>query len=380
MGLALTTSPAYPAADHGGARLEPLPFTALQGWDADDHAAAFSSFLRTCRAIAQGAPAIRLAQATSPELRAVCHRALEFSAPDRTEARRFFERWFTPHLVRPDTGQGFLTGYFEPELPAARESSPDFPIPLLSRPDDLVTLAPGETIPGGDPALQAARTTPTGLVPYPDRGAIEAGALGNHAKPIAWLRDAVDRFVLQVQGSGVLRFSDGGQMRVSYAGRNGHPYTSIGRILVQEGHLPLAAMSLESLTGWLRAHPDEGAALMRRNRSFVFFAPAPAAADAGPIGGAGVPLTAGRSLAVDRARWSYGLPFWLEGRLPGPEGHAPLRSLLVAQDTGTAIVGAARGDYFVGSGAAAGTRAGLIRHQTRFIVLLPRLAGAGEAP
>jgi membrane-bound lytic murein transglycosylase A len=356
------------------ASLEPLTFSRLAGWDEDDHAAAFAVFRRSCEAILKETPALRAASAPDADLRRVCEAAVRHDAdPSREAARRFFEAHFAPLEVRPQSGRGFLTGYFEPEYEGSLTASSDFPAPLLARPDDLISVPPGETLPGLDSALQAARRTDTGWSPYPDRAAIETGALGDRAKPIAFVRDAVAAFVMQVQGSARLRLPDGRTLRVAYAGRNGLPYTSIGRILVEEGRIPLEDMSLERLTGWLRAHPDEGRAVMRRNRSFVFFRIADELAPAdGPIGGAGLPLTPGRSLAVDRSLWSYGLPFWLDGALPlAGGGEEPLRRLMVAQDTGTAIVGPARGDYFFGSGAEAGTRAGLLRHPARFIVLSP---------
>jgi membrane-bound lytic murein transglycosylase A len=373
--LALVTMLELKAEPAGGARLEPVPFSALAGWAEDDHAAAFSVFRRSCEAIVADAPALRPADPAGNDLRAVCTAALALGgSPDRHAARRFFETHFAPLHVHPAAGRGFLTGYFEPEYDGSLIPTPDFAAPLLARPDDLVTLPQGETLPGPEPGMQAARQTPGGLEPYPDRGAIEDGALGERAKPIVYLRDVVEVFVIQVQGSARIRLADGGTVRVAYAGRNGRPYTSIGRILVEEGHVPAGEMSLERLMAWLRAHPAEGRDIMRRNRSYVFFRVADELGPAdGPIGGAGLPLAAGRSLAVDRALWSYGLPFWLKGELPRADGSSePLRRLMIAQDTGTAIVGPARGDFFFGSGAEAGTRAGLLRHAARFVVLSPK--------
>ncbi len=372
--LGLVTMLELKAEPAGGARLEPVPFGALADWAEDDHAAAFSVFRRSCEAIVADAPALRPADPAGADLRAVCAAALALGdSPGRDAARRFFEAHFAPLHVHPTGGRGFLTGYFEPEYDGSLTPSPEFPVPLLARPDDLVTLPQGETLPGPEPDLQAARQTGAGLEPYPDRAAIEDGGLGNRAKPIIYLRDAVEVFVIQVQGSARIRLVGGGTLRIAYAGRNGRPYTSIGRILVDEGHVPAGEMSLERLMAWLRAHPEEGRAIMRRNRSYVFFRVADELGPAdGPIGGAGLPLAPGRSLAVDRALWSYGLPFWLEGELPRADGASePLRRLMIAQDTGTAIVGPARGDFFFGSGAEAGTRAGLLRHAARFIVLSP---------
>jgi membrane-bound lytic murein transglycosylase A len=360
----------------GDARLEPATFADLPGWPDDDHGAALLAFRRTCAALASGRPSPRPAVAPDADLLAACRAA---AAPEAAaDPRAFFERAFQPHRVLPPGGDGFLTGYFEPEVEGSLERTDAFPVPLLARPDDLVTVAPGEGPPGLDPALAAARRTPDGFEPYPDRAAIEDGALGARARPIVHLRDPVDAFMIHVQGSARIRLSDGSVLRVAFDGRNGHPYTAVGRWLVQSGVLPLSEAIGDRLWAWLRAHPDEGRAAMRKNRSFIFFRVAGELDPReGPIGGAGVPLTPGRSLAVDRSLWRYGLPVWLDGTFPAPGGEPePLRRLTVAADTGTAIVGPARGDLFVGSGPEAGRRAGLLRHPVRFTVLLPRPAPA----
>jgi membrane-bound lytic murein transglycosylase A len=358
----------------GEVRLEVVPFSALVGWHDDDHCVAFAVFRRSCAALVNDHPALRPADAASQSLRAVCQAALALPDADQAQARGFFEANFDAVDIVPPSGRGFLTGYFEPEYDGSLTPTEAFKTPLLARPADLITVPQGETLPGLAPGLQAARRTDAGLEPYPDRAAIEDGALGGRAAPIMFLRDPVDAFVVHVQGSARIRLPDGRTRRIAYAGRNGHPYTSIGRILVERGHIPLEEMSLERLVGWLREHPDEARAIMRQNRSYIFFRVAEDLdPNEGPIGGAGIPLTPGRSLAVDRARWSYGLPFWLEGELPTAHGASePLRRLMIAQDTGTAIVGPARGDFFVGSGPEAGTRAGLLRHGVRFVVLRPK--------
>jgi membrane-bound lytic murein transglycosylase A len=375
----LSASAEVAAPTIAGARLAPVAFDDLPGWTSDDHAAAFAAFQRSCDAIFRDDPALRPAEPGSQHLRAICGKAATLAPSGAEDTRRFFEQSFAAFEVIPDTGRGFLTGYFEPEYDGALEPSAAFPTPLLARPDDLVTIAQGETLPGVAPGLQAARRTEAGgYEAYPDRAAIETGALGDRARPIAWVREPGQAFIIQVQGSARLRLPDGRTLRVAYAGRNGHPYTSIGRILVEEGRMRKDEMTLARLMGWLAANPDEARDLMRRNRSFVFFRAADELDHAdGPIGGAGHPLVAGRSLAIDRNVWSYGLPIWLEGELPLTlTTSEPLRRLMVAQDTGSAIVGPARGDFYFGSGAEAGVRAGLLRHPVRFIVLWPRPQGS----
>jgi membrane-bound lytic murein transglycosylase A len=189
-----------------------------------------------------------------------------------------------------------------------------------------------------------------------------------------YLREPGEAFIIHVQGSARIRLDDGSVMRVAYAGRNGRPYTSIGRLLVQQDEMDLETMTLEKLMGWLKDHPEPAKGLMRQNQSYIFFREASELApEDGPIGGAGTPLVQGRSLAVDRSLWAYGLPVWLDGQLPVTlDRTEPLRRLMIAQDTGSAIVGPARGDFFFGSGKEAGRRAGLLRHAVRFVVLQPK--------
>jgi membrane-bound lytic murein transglycosylase A len=350
----------------------PIGFEALEGWLHDDHGAALTAFRRTCDALLAGKVAARPAVQPPPSLLAACARVIHVK---HGEARQFFEDAFEPvRVTTPKERSGFLTGYFEPEYEGSLERASGYTVPLLSRPSDLVTIAEGESQPGLDPSLRAARRVGDRLEPYSDRAAIEDGALGERAAPVVWLRSAAEAFVIHVQGSARIRLPDGSTIRVGYAGRNGHPFTAIGRILVERGIIPLAEMNLESLMSWLEEHPSEARDLMRLNRSYIFFRVVEGLTpEDGPIGGAGVPLLAGRSLAVDRTIWPYGTPVWVSGALPRPGAPPePLARLMIAQDTGSAIVGPMRGDYFMGSGAAAGVRAGLMRQRVDFVVLRPR--------
>ncbi len=332
-------------------RLEPTSFDGLRGWRDDRVAEAWPPFLASASAIARDAPPLRPAIPANAALRAAARAALD--GVTSAQARRFFETRFTPYRVRSD---GFVTAYYEPCLEGALEPSAAFAAPILARPRDL----------GARPG------------PYPDRRAIREGAIAVETRPVLWLRDAVEVFFVQVQGSARIRLEDGRVLRLVYDGRNGRPYTSIGRILIDEGAIAPEAMALDALKDWLRAHGagrgGPADAVMDRNQSYVFFRAEADMGDAGPTGGQGVPLTAMRSLAIDRAIWPYGLPFWVEAALPGPEGggSAPFPRLMVAQDTGSAIVGPARADLFFGSGPDAGRWAGSIRHPAALTVLLPR--------
>jgi membrane-bound lytic murein transglycosylase A len=376
-------SPAAASEPFAGAR--EVAFETLDGFADEDHLAGFQTFLKSCRAIVAEDPPLRPGAAAPEALRAVCRKALAQRIESRADARQFFTRFFKAYHVPAETGgQGFLTGYYEPVIDGSLQQTEAFTTPVLARPDDLVTFLPGETPPGFDAGLSAARIGRDGAFePYPERGAIEQGALGALARPLVWLADPIEVFLLQVQGSGRVHLPDGRLLRLVYAGRNGQPYTSIGRILIQEGHIPEPEMSLARLKQWMRAAGQKngkaGAALMWRNKSYVFFAiddkldPAE-----GPIGGAGIPLDSLRSIAVDRTLWPYGLPFWIAADLPW-QGSKPsgFRRLMIAQDTGSAILGRARADIFFGTGTEAGTRAGDIRHRGDFFVLWPRTQEMG---
>jgi membrane-bound lytic murein transglycosylase A len=352
-------------------RLATLGFESLAGWNDDDHLAALRAFERSARPLATGRESARPAESASPELIAAARASLCENALTARAARRFFETSFRPFRVIPDDGEGFLTGYYEPCVPASMIETEIFRWPILARPADLVTFAPAAAPAGFPEGVSGARRLRDGsLAPYADRAEIEAERLD----PIVWLRDAVEAFLIQVQGSAQVEFPDGRRARLAYDGRNGLPYTSIGRILIDTGEIAESAMALSSLKVWLRNDGERGLRLMRRNRSFVFFRLVEDFdAELGPVAGAGVALTALRSIAIDRTIWAYGLPFWIEAELPwADETPQPFRRLMIAQDTGSAIVGPARADLFFGSGEAAGARAGAIRHKSEVVVLLPR--------
>jgi membrane-bound lytic murein transglycosylase A len=352
-------------------RLEALDFERLAGWSEDDHLATLRTFERSARALTAGQNGPRKARPASPALLANADAALAAAISGERDARRFFETRFRPFRVIPESGAGFLTGYYEPCGPASTVETEEFRWPVLARPADLVTFAAGEAPQGFPDGVTGARRLGDGsLVPYADRAAIEQ----ERRDPIVWLSDAVEAFLVQVQGSAQVEFADGRRARLAYDGRNGLPYTSIGRILIETGAIAESAMSLASLKAWLRSDCERGLTLMRRNRSFVFFKLVKDFDPAlGPVAGAGVALTPLRSIAVDRAIWAYGLPFWIDADLPWADDAArPLRRLTIAQDTGSAIVGEARADLFFGSGDKAGARAGAIRHRGEFVVLMPR--------
>lgn len=371
-GMAASPPPLPP-----GASAEALVPAQIPGWTADDHRAALAIFARGC----QTEPPLRAATAVPAGLAQACTQARALHATDAVSpetARIFFETHFAFWRIRPPNAQaGFMTGYFEPEFEGSLTRSEAYPTPLYGRPPELVTRMPGDVWPGLDKDLSAARRTAKGLEPFLDRAAIETGALDGRNLEILWMRDPVDRFVLQVQGSGRIRLPDGSVTRLVYAGRNGHAYTSLGRVLSEREGIPPAQMTMDRLIARLKADAGFARELIALNRSFVFFARRDdLPAGSGPIGGAGLPLTPLRSIAIDRGIWPYGLPVWIDATLPdGAGGQERLARLTIAQDTGSAILGPARLDLFVGTGAPAGHRAGLIRDPVDFTVLWPREPG-----
>ena len=358
-----------PRTPDGAGLVESVPFSELPGWADDTHGAAFAAFLVTARSVGQSPPKQRAIGPSGAALRSAASAALAQQTPSDQEARAFFERHFRAcRILSP----GFVTGYFEPEVEGRRQAEAGFPIPLYRRPPDLVDIRAGNAPPGWDSAMRFARRTAAGPVPYFTRAEIEEGALRGQGLELAWLESPVDAFFIHVQGSARLNLGEGEVMRIAYDGKAGHPYTSIGKRAVERGLLPLAGADKDGLEQWLRAHPHEGRRLMHENRSFIFFREVQALDENdGPIGAAGVPLTAGRSLAVDRTLVTFGTPLWVAATdLPDLDAAGtPFRRLMIAQDTGSAILGPARGDIFVGSGAAAGSAAGKIRHTAAMFVL-----------
>jgi membrane-bound lytic murein transglycosylase A len=338
--------------------LKPVSFAELDGWRDDDHAAAFRALLKSCHA--------------DPEL-PLCTAAILLGDKVSGEgARIFFEDLYTPHVIEGSDVAGFVTGYYEPEVQGSRTRGGKFQVPVYRRPDDLITVAPDTERARFNDRITGIRQTPEGQVPYYTREEIWAGALAGRGLELLYLDDEVELFFMQVQGSGRVRLADGSSVRLGFAGKNGHPYTSIGKRLVERGEGRPEQMTMEGVKSWLRADPGRGRALMQENRSYVFFRALDGEGRDGPLGAEGVPLTPGRSLAVDTEYHRLGLPVFVT--VPGlatEEGQA-FRRLMIAQDAGSAIRGPERGDIFWGSGAAAGATAGSTRHAARFYVLLPK--------
>lgn len=359
---------------------KPVPFDDLPGWRSDPMASAFDAFRRSAersriKPYRTGSLGIEAAA-----FEAAFEAALAQPTLDDAAAREFFETWFSPCRIQPeDRPCGFVTGFYEPVVDASPIRTKRYRFPLLSRPLDLVDIKEENRPAGLDPYLAFGRRTDNGIVEYFDRAAIEEGALAGRELEIAWLEDPVDVFFIHVQGAARL-WMPGGSRRITYAAKSGHRFTGPGHALADMGEIPREQVTMQSIRAWFRAHPHRVNEILRRNRSFIFFRDAPVDdATLGPVAAAKVPLTPGRSIAVDRLLHTFGTPFFVHAERLAAFGSAPFARLMIAQDTGSAIVGPARGDLFAGSGEAAGEIAGVIKHDADFFALVPR-AAPGKRP
>ena len=359
-----------------------VPFSALPGWPDDDHLAALKAFLVSCPRLTAAVKAGDKTGRTStpPPLLAACEAALQLGAKvTRAQAKAYFEQHFSPERVIHAANQGLLTGYYEPLIEGSRTREGRFQTPILRRPADLVNLVDEASRGTVGKQLSHARKTAAGLVPFATRGEIDAGALQGQNLELLYLTDAVDVFFLQIQGSGRVKLTDGNTIRVQYDGKNGHPYTSIGRYLIDNNLLAADKVSMASLGRWLRADTPRGLGVMHQNASYVFFREMPAAS-AGPLGVLEIPLTPGRSLAVDTSVHTLGTPVYVSApKLTHALKGRPYNRLMVAQDVGSAIRGPERGDIYFGSGEAAGRLAGVTKHPGHLFVLRARAPGGEVA-
>ncbi len=304
-----------------------LGFEDLDGWEQDDHAAALAVFRNTCRDF------------KDPQWTALCN-----VADDAGDARQFFELFFRPVLIT-DGQDGLFTGYFEPELDGSPVPTSRFRHPVYKMPDEAKRVRPWMT----------------------RRGILTSDVMSGKGLEIAWVDDPVELFFLQVQGSGRIRYPDGSFIRVGYGGFNGHPYSSIGQELVRRGTYQAHQVSADVIKNWVRRNPEAGEELLYHNDSYVFFREvSEVPADRGPLGAMNRSITTMRSIAIDPAFTPLGAPVWIE-----KNGRDPLRRLMIAQDTGSAIKGAQRADIFFGTGDAAGREAGRVKDPGRLVVLMP---------
>lgn len=351
--LPTVTPPASPP-------LQPAAWEAISGWRDDDLAQSWEAFRQSCAALQK--------QAAWQE---PCAAAAGLGKPRAETLRGFFEQYFTPYQVtNPDGGNdGLVTGYYEPLLAGSRNPNKRYPHPLYATPDDLITVDLSGVYPELKNLRLRGRLQGNKLVPYYSRAEIDNGMAPLKGRELVWVDDAVELFFLQIQGSGRVKLDNGDTLRVGYADQNGHPYRSIGKALVERGELTLDKASMQGIKEWGRQNPDKLAELLNFNASYVFFREMPSNG-AGPLGALGVPLSAGRSIAIDPRSIPLGAPVFLATTWPG--SGKPLQRLMLAQDTGGAIRGAVRADFFWGFGKDAGKYAGSMKQSGKMWVLLPK--------
>ena len=340
----------------------PATWADLPGWSDDDVAAAWPAFLLSCRGVAS--------RGNGAGWKRVCDLARAADGKPGFDARRFFEQNLKPYAIATGEGavNGLVTGYYEPLLRGSRARAKGYEQPVRGVPDDLLTIDLSAVFPELKDKRVRGRLEGNKVLPYWSRAEITAKGDKLPGKTLLYVDDAVELFFLQVQGSGRVRLADGSTVRLNYADQNGHPYQSIGKALVERGELKLEEASMQGIQSWARANPARLDALLNSNPSYVFFREMPNG-NGGPIGALGVPLTAERSIAIDPRSVPLGSPVFLA--TTRPNANEPLRRLMLAQDTGGAIRGVVRADFFWGFGAEAGARAGRMRQSGQMWVLLP---------
>jgi membrane-bound lytic murein transglycosylase A len=349
------------------AQFKAVKFSKLPGWKSDDALAAWPAIISTCSVMG-----------TRPEWQSFCGAVVAASPGDSEFVRGFLEQHLQPYKVWRVTGRkrektGMVTGYFEPLIFGSRTRDANYATPLYRRPDDLLTVDLSAVIPELKGKRVRGRLEGNKVVPYYSRGQTrEAPGLAGHE--IVWINNALDAFMLEVQGSGRVQLASGETIRLQYEDQNGHPYRSIGRYLADQGAMTLDQVNMPAIRNWLAANPNRVNEVLDSNPSVVFFNESPLTdPSVGPKGAQGLPLTAGRSIAIDPKFLPLGAPMFLSTTQPGG-GNLPLQRLVVAQDTGGAIRGPIRADFFFGFGAEAGTQAGMMKHDGEMWVLWPKSA------
>ena len=339
--------------------LRPTDWNTLTGWSDDDILPALDAFLRSCAVLKN-----------RPLWQETCTQADTMRGQDGVTLRKFFQSHFVPHQVlnSDGSGDGLITGYYEPLLKGSRKQSRRYRFPLYTTPDELLVIDLSEVYPELKNMRLRGRLEGRKVVPYYSRSDIAGNPSRLQGKELLWVDDEVELFFLQIQGSGRVELENGEIVRVGYSEQNGHPYKSVGRLLVERGELPLEKASMQGIKAWGQRNPHKLGELLRQNSSFVFFRELPATLP-GPLGSLGVPLTAGRSLAVDPRTVPQGAPVFLATTWPNTDRQ--LHRLMVAQDTGGAIKGNVRADFFWGFGREAADQAGKMRQTGKMWVLMP---------
>jgi len=353
-------------------KVEPTTFYALPDWQQDEGLSqAFVAFKKSCPVFLKKKASTEVGLGTTADdWHPVCQKALEMTRVySLSEIRTFFEEHFTPyHVTDEGNPEGLFTGYYESSLNGSLKKTRRFWYPLYKKPPELV-LSQGTEKKWG--VLSWGR-----VAPYHDRAAIDNGALEGKGLELLWVDDPVEAFFLHVQGSGRVNLPNGRVVRVNYAASNGHPFISIGKELIKDNIMDVKDVSMQSIRDWMARCPEKARTLMHRNPSYVFFREVKGLAEDGPIGCIGVPVTEGRTMAIDRRWLPMGAPLWFDGY--HPDNYIQERRLMIAQDTGGAIRGAVRGDFFWGYGKEAMEKAGKMKSKGQYYIFLPKEASVSR--
>lgn len=355
-----TATPQVSPISPSTSRLKAADWSQLKEWEQDTFLPAWMAFLQSCNALKN-----------QPLWREICRQTDAIKQADDSTIKRFFKHHFVPHQVLNLDGsnEGLITGYYEPLLRGSRTPSQLYRYPLYAPPDELLVIDLGDAYPELKNLQLRGRLEGRKVVPYYSRAEIENDLPSLKGRELLWVDDQVELFFLQIQGSGRITLENGKILRVGYADQNGHPYQSIGRLLVERGELPLERASMQGIKYWGQQNPDKLTELLHQNSRFIFFRELPNNLS-GPVGALGVPLTAGRSLAIDPRAVPQGAPVFLSTTWPNT--NKPLNRLMVAQDTGSAIKGGVRADFFWGFGQEAANQAGKMKQKGEMWVLLPK--------
>lgn len=332
----------------------------LDGLLQDNLVAAWPAWLQSCTSLVNKA-----------QWKPACEAAVAVKKPNNAEIVDYLSNYFDVYHAQNEDGstEGLVTGYYQPLLKGSKKKSKQYPYPLYSEPKDLITVELAEAYPELKYKRVRGKLEGKKLVPYLARAQIDVSPSPLAGSEIMWINDIIDVFFLQIQGSGVVQLENGKQVQVGYANHNGFTYQSIGRLLVERGELTLDKASMKGIKNWARSNLDKLQDLLNSNPSYVFFRELPAGLP-GPLGALGVPITAERSIAIDRKFIPLGAPVFLS--TTQPNSTKPIKRLMMAQDTGGAIKGGVRADFFWGAGDKAGAKAGSMKQKGQVWVLLPK--------
>ncbi|MDI2090014.1 murein transglycosylase A [Commensalibacter oyaizuii] len=353
----------------------PVSYQNLSGWDQENYGQLLVLFQQNCQKMDRQPPNTRLGGASGlfggvvQDWIPACQASMVVNPNNAVQSKQFFENWLQPYQYSVQAKTGKVTGYYEPEIEGSTVQGGAYQIPVYGKPPELIARK------DGNGQIQYGIVQNGQFIPYYTRAQIDQGALRGRGLEVAWVKDPADLFFMQIQGSGRILLPNGQTMRLGYAGKNGQPYTALGKVLIDQGLMASNDVNMYTLRAWLHNHPDQAMSLMQENKNYVFFKPLNADVTAqAPVGAFGIPLTAGRSVAVDKNWVPLGAPLWLEISMPLPpnqERH-PWKHMVFAHDLGGGITGINRIDLFTGYGRSAEWYAGLMNEKGKIFLLLPR--------